>query len=738
MRPYLGQDRRSWRPWCWPALLFSARIGLAVRPQAAQPQEVAPLAERFEEKFAHLHVEPASHRMPLRPEDSTVLTVHFALRSMAQTIQLSLPPGYELQHKGSSESYGCKVLADEPVSERDVPSPFWMAAEALPLHNYIESCAPTTARKVKVKGVKRRRVTADSTGGVPDAEEEEDASAAGGDAGKKAEDVAEGRDFVEFKLRGGVTGLSSHEMIVEHDDKTPRLQFWSFRLHVRGPERTPQDDENFFELRWAPPRGTLEDADNWEGSVQFESWVVLGNWGCKYSEWEGWGDCSAHCGGGVQFFTRRVLLEPPPDTGRGQCKETLHKEVPCNEHLCTFPCRSEEVDVEGSVCSAKCGGGRKAIRRRWVGDNCPEACDLDAVEWVACNTQPCRAECTLDEAVTVLNECETLCGDGIFKVFHKVLVKDLDDDSCVPTWSQQPCKRKSCAEHTTSHIAFTVLIPPGIPPYANDLYKASFSFTTSVALRLVTLTAPQGYSFPNNDGQPASPGDACRLKSHNMAFRKGEVKCKIGQDVMTAHLLFPGLTGDALLPPAESETITDQMGSYNFQIMVQNPPCGAWEEELSSELGFKCVVDKDVNQWQLKLTPLEAFEPVVLASAQSYELYPMEAQERLPLQKRRTMLEYTTEFVTSESYLQGTYCSERLTCPTGQICNYDRGICSLETANSKNFDQDKKPMTSKKAARRASDEDDLESGATTSGRHAAAGALGAVLGLGALAGSGVH
>ena len=53
----------------------------------------------------------------------------------------------------------------------------------------------------------------------------------------------------------------------------------------------------------------------------------------KFSGWSGWGSCSATCGGGKRFRTRRCD-NPPPANGGTDCLEARAEYETCNTQWC--------------------------------------------------------------------------------------------------------------------------------------------------------------------------------------------------------------------------------------------------------------------------------------------------------------------------------------------------------------------------------------------------------------------
>lgn len=136
-----------------------------------------------------------------------------------------------------------------------------------------------------------------------------------------------------------------------------------------------------------------------------------GNWGL----WSPWSACTTTCGDGS--ITRvRLCNNPPPQKGGKGCSGSARETKSCNNTLCpseyTSTCRLHGVCnlhtgklmclcvvaggwtswTEWSLCSASCGGGLTSRHRDcWnpPPQNGGRFCVGDAVDYEACNKQPC-------------------------------------------------------------------------------------------------------------------------------------------------------------------------------------------------------------------------------------------------------------------------------------------------------------------------------------------------------------
>mmetsp|Transcript_19039 Transcript_19039/g.43075 ORF Transcript_19039/g.43075 Transcript_19039/m.43075 type:complete len:487 (-) Transcript_19039:95-1555(-) len=373
------------------------------------------------------------------------------------------------------------------------------------------------------------------------------------------------------------------------------MSWWFFHIRVRYPDRSPEPEDNHFVLHWA-----AKSQQEWEGETTFQAWPILGDWDCVYSDWEGWGSCSARCGGGKRMLVRRVLQQPPSGE---KCTDVIHANPgTCNEHPCLFTCGYKEEVIEGA-CSASCGGGVKFTRKRFYidGDNfhfCPQMGDRYSEQLEACNTQPCRARCELAKKWEVVTPCDAVCGRGHYKVMKQVIQKEVDDGSCIPEYKWLPCVRQRCGEFTVSRTVANLL------PHPKERSKVVLSWSNSVETRKINIRAPLGYEFGDKDGN-------CVIDFHSMQPHFSG--CKVSSEQNEVDISF-----STPLPPAAEGGAQSgaSKGRYELAMDVTTAPCDI-KKWAADPIRGKIICNENVDKlhWEISFFQYLADAAVKIKSA---------------------------------------------------------------------------------------------------------------------------
>lgn len=537
-----------------PRVLTCATLALAVRDFAVHNElRRDGVPDGYDDFFTHLHVTPETHRaiLPEHGDAGVTLSVVFALHPVANVLGFSLPPGYVLTDTVGLPSPGCpQVFAPLAVEQK---SPFANETKAKLLTEHITSCEVTSGLE------------------------------ATGNEVEPADDVV----MLTLSLAPNVQGLSSRATSTDRNDSEVNpMTWWYFHIRVLYPDRTPEPEDNKFLLRWSSPSSRL-----WEGEMKMDGWPVLGDWGCLYSQWEGWGSCSTRCGGGHRLIVRRPLLQPPSGE---ECKETVHPNPgTCNEHPCLHHCDFKEETISGE-CSAECGGGVKFTRKRFFidGDNfhlCPQFGEKYSEQLEPCNTQPCKARCQLSQSWDPVTPCDAVCGKGHFKVMKKVLQKEADDETCIPEYKWLPCERQQCTQFTVSRTS------PHLVPVPEDRLELILSWAQTTLARKITIRAPNGYQF-------GEKGEACKIKFHSL--QPHMESCKVMEQPNSVELIFatplpPAALGGAQRGPG--------VGRYEMAIVVETPHCTPQHRWVADPIRNEifCKEHPDRTRWEIQFLASE-------------------------------------------------------------------------------------------------------------------------------------
>lgn len=576
--------------------------------------------------ITHLHLEPSTYRSRnLHEDDPPWVTVTFSLgHSVGNAFQLSFPLGYELVSSKTGDHRGCDELvvkdAGSFAKERN--------AQPLRANSDIISC------EAKFEGT-----DAASKRTTPGLEEE-----VGEERTEDEEELKKERAVLVLRVRDGLRGLS--EPVRTATDSTHAVWYY-LQISVWLPRVSPHYDDNVFKFAWSK---TPQDQE-WKGVTTYEGWPVLGDWGCMYSDWEGWGTCSAQCGGGLQRRSRRMLL----GSASGEaCAEPLNDTEPCNLHECAFHCELEDSSPIFGTCSAECGGGVRTVKRKWRGKNCPSGRDEDALDLQPCNTHPCSRQCKLADAWTVLTPCSEFCGPGTFWVYREVLEKELGDDTCQADLRELPCMRQPCADFLVMNPHMTM------KAYTGSIFRVAIMFATPFTTSKITVTAPKFFTL-----EPSS-SKRCQIYYYDM-FPRPECE-KVHNNKFTLTPLVP-------LPKSEHMG----RGVYQFLIDVHSTDCpdeGKWFiDEMGDEV--TCMVESQHNRWHLEL---QEHNSVNINGLHAVGVDMTVTEDWVhKIQKDNDITELETEIPDDDddSSEHFSVCTETSPCDPGLVCS-DRGVCETQ------------------------------------------------------------
>lgn len=532
-------------------------------PAPRKPPGMSDPSAGFNQEFPHFHVYPSTHRIVKEGAPARLVFV-FALRSPAEFLKFVLPPGYKTADR-PNDPQGCPFFSGKDDAGHGAGEHhevnLKMVSDATDVMNKIDRC-----------------------------------------------EVQKAENDISFSLipKGGIDGLT------RFPSAPLEKNYWfSFQINVWFPEKTPED--NVFKLQWMQAGATVNE---WQGSLQFPGWPLLGDWSCIYSDWEGWGTCTARCGGGRTAFSRRIL-EKPPEGSKEKCDEELTKDEACNEHPCQFKCSMDgelQSREHPAQCSAVCGGGVQVVRQKWSGEDCPKKEDMSAVRLLPCGHHPCSARCLHSTNWLAMTECSAQCGEGTFWAIRPITQKESADPACKPIWRKMRCIRQPCGEQ-----GFVISQPDRkILPMVGEEHRVAILFSSfnghNIGSTEFKLQAPDGYEFVAGDDR------ACDIKENNLM--PYYVSCARGESKNVVSLSFR--------PPLPSSTDRSSAGNSRsfFEIAIKHPnDCSKTDERIGTQGIGEC--EQKNNDWTMWLSPAEGESHV--ESAAGYTLY--EVQQEVVAEK---------------------------------------------------------------------------------------------------------
>jgi hypothetical protein len=242
-------------------------------------------------------------------------------------------------------------------------------------------------------------------------------------------------DF-ESKLKDEQTALAIGTKMQNQAEGQSRLKNDELQgLHAKYAEETEKCHTNY---------ETLESEDCGLKKIRGELYKMQGPdnpaffQDCVVAEWRP-GECSATCGGGAIRLTRSIVTPP---VGGAKCP-VLEALQPCNPQKCPVDCILS--DWQGwSQCTAKCGGG--IMQRERAVDTEPahggEPCG-ETSEAVACNLVACDQDCELSDW-TEWSACSKECDDGTSQRVKTIAVPVVGDGHCPAIRSEDRIQEMSC------------------------------------------------------------------------------------------------------------------------------------------------------------------------------------------------------------------------------------------------------------------------------------------------------
>jgi hypothetical protein len=168
---------------------------------------------------------------------------------------------------------------------------------------------------------------------------------------------------------------------------------------------------------------------------------------CVHQDWSSWGSCSKTCGGGGVSKRHRLPSKDQDMRHRMRC-QTLTESQPCGGGNCPVDCKLS-LWSGFTACTADCNGGLKSRSRSVIEQPLHEgrACGSLVHRW-PCNAHGCDVDCKMSNW-TDLNDgaCSATCGAGARYQMRSIeRVAEYGGKRCGSTNKAIPCKVKDCDE----------------------------------------------------------------------------------------------------------------------------------------------------------------------------------------------------------------------------------------------------------------------------------------------------
>merc|ERR1719229_921662 len=132
---------------------------------------------------------------------------------------------------------------------------------------------------------------------------------------------------------------------------------------------------------------------------------------CEFELWAPWGECSVTCGGGGSQSRTRGIASPA-ENGGAECEGDFSEERGCVGLPCPVDCVVAWWNPWGD-CSATCGGGSQWRTRSILVDPVSGGAECEAlIEEEACSELPCPVDCEVSEW-SPWGDCSATCGEGV-------------------------------------------------------------------------------------------------------------------------------------------------------------------------------------------------------------------------------------------------------------------------------------------------------------------------------------
>jgi len=363
--------------------------------------------------------------------------------------------------------------------------------------------------------------------------------------------------------------------------------FQYFTIMIENPKETPPSSENQFQVTVKNRKDEELEKARQPGLQLKQPWV------CSYSAWKKHSTCTARCGGGFRYETRKLLNPPPSKVDKAllvNCNEELSRREACNKHPCEMDCHlGEWIRWSDGPCSASCNGGWEVQRRHVVhaatsgGEACPSWNGPERVRYLPCNTDACPEHCEVAESKSAVlgvfgdphlnpavgvkspdiisDSCSRYCGSGTLKIsslIHKTLKHS--GDACESSHTEQ-CNEEPCG-------AFDFFpARPGHLPEVGKWYEVVMLFVLKDMADTITIEPPPDFEIFHDEDR------TCYIVEHDLPRLR---ECEILEKSNVARLSF----SNPLEPQLPNKEFPAQ---YGLRLWVKSPKtCDTTADDICS------------------------------------------------------------------------------------------------------------------------------------------------------------